>query len=408
MRVVMLSWEYPPKIVGGIARHVEELSWALAERGHEVHVVTCEHPEAPPEEVLRGVHIYRVTPVSHADDFLHWIHLLNGAMHARADQLLRGLIRGDDDLKRVSSRDGIVLHAHDWLTHFCARELKHEFKLPLVATIHATEYGRNAGIYTEMQREIASTEWQLTYEAWRVIVCSRFMEAEVQEQFQLPTDKTDVIPNGVKAEKLDFDFAPEEAARFRAELARRDEKLLFFVGRMVPEKGADLLIKALPRIRNRVPEVRLVMVGGGNSEHLKKLATDQGVASIVTFTGFVPDDFLLRLYRVIDIACFPSLYEPFGIVALEAMAAGVPMVVSDAGGLPEVVENGVTGIVVRRGDSAAIADAIVGLLRDPPRARLLADAGVNRVREQFDWSAIAARTSAVYERVWQGYADCEW
>ncbi len=409
MRVVMLSWEYPPRIVGGIARHVEELSWALAERGDEVHVITCDHPSsAPPEEDIRGVHVHRVTPVCHANDFIHWIHLLNGAMHTRADQLIHDWIRPDEQLRKRETENGIVLHAHDWLAHFCGRELKHEFKLPLIATIHATEYGRNSGIRTEMQRQIASTEWQLTYEAWRVIVCSRYMEQEVIEQFQLPPDKIDVIPNGVKADKFEFDFAPDDARRFRAQFARPEEKLIFFVGRMVPEKGAHLLLEALSKVRKRIPEARLVIVGGGDSGPLKQQAEELGITDRVTFTGFVSDESLLRLYRVIDVACYPSLYEPFGIVALEAMAAGIPVVVSDAGGLPEVVEHNVSGIVCPRGDSDALADAIVGLFRDPARARQLADNGHRRVREVFNWDRIAAQTQSVYSRVWQAYREVEW
>ena len=408
MRSIMLSWEYPPKIVGGIARHVEELSWALAERGDEVHVITCDHPAAPAEEVIRDVHVHRVAAVSHAQDFIHWIHLLNGAMHARADQLIQEWIRPEEDLRKRKTEDGILLHAHDWLACFCGRELKHEFKLPLIATIHATEHGRNSGIYTEMQRQIASTEWQLTYEAWRVIVCSRFTEREVIEQFQLPPDKIDVIPNGVKADKFEFDFAPDEAGRFRAEIARPDEKLVFFVGRMVHEKGAHLLVEALAKARKRIPEIRLVIVGGGDTAPLKSQAEELGVTDYVTFTGYVPDDFLLRLYRVIDVACYPSLYEPFGIVALEAMAAGIPVIVSDAGGLPEVVEHNVSGIVCPRGDSDALADAITGVFRDPARARRLADNAHRRARESFNWDRIAAHTQDVYHRVWTAYREVDW
>jgi glycosyltransferase involved in cell wall biosynthesis len=408
MRVVMLSWEYPPRIVGGIARHVEELSEALVSRGHEVHVVTCEHTESAPEETARGVRLHRVTPVSHSQDFIHWIHLLNGAMHFRADRLIKDWVRPGEDTQRRPVEDGIILHAHDWLAHFCARDLKHEFHLPLIATIHATEWGRNHGIHTEMQRQIASTEWQLTYEAWRVIVCSGYMRSEVRNVFQTPADKIDVIPNGVRAGKFDFDFSPPEAARFRAQLAAQQEKLIFFVGRMVPEKGAHLLIEALPKVRHRVPEARLVIVGGGDGSELKTRAEELGVSDFIRFTGYVPDEFLLRLYRVIDVACFPSVYEPFGIVALEAMAAGVPVIVSDAGGLPDVVEHNVSGVVVPRGDSDALADAIIGSLRDPSRARKLADTAVRRAQEVFNWGRIAAQTEAVYERVWEVYRSVEW
>jgi glycosyltransferase involved in cell wall biosynthesis len=259
-----------------------------------------------------------------------------------------------------------------------------------------------------MQRQIASTEWQLTYEAWRVIVCSSYMDSEVHEVFHTPPDKMDVIPNGVRADKFDFDFSPPEAARFRSEFGHPEEKLIFFVGRMVPEKGAHLLIEALPKVRQRVPEARLVIVGGGDQSALTQRAEELEVTRFVRFTGYVPDEVLLRLYRVIDVACYPSLYEPFGIVALEAMAAGVPVVVSDAGGLPDVVQHNISGVVCPRGSSDALADAITGILRVPSRARQLADAGIRRARENFNWNRIAAQTQCVYQTVWEAYQKAEW
>jgi glycosyltransferase involved in cell wall biosynthesis len=404
----MLSWEYPPRIVGGIARHVEEIAWALAARGDEVHVVTCEFPGAPAEETYRGVHVHRVKPYEPADNFIHWVHQLNAAMRDRADGLIREWTKGRTPVKKRKAENGIILHAHDWLAYFCAAALKHEHRLPLVATIHATEYGRNNGIHNQIQSYINGIEWQLCYEAWRVIVCSEFMKGEVAHALHTPWDKMDVIYNGVEADKFDFDFPPEEAAPFRAQYAAPWEKLLFFVGRGTHEKGAHVLIDALPKVRAQYGAAKLIIVGGGNKDHLLHQAHYLGVAQQVFFTGFVPDDTLLRIYKVIDVACFPSLYEPFGIVALEAMAANVPVVVSDAGGLKEVVQHDVSGLVTWAGSSDSLAWGILRMLQDPGHARWMADNALRRVYEVFNWDRIAGQTQQTYQRVWAEYRDSEW
>jgi len=404
----MLSWEYPPKIVGGIARHVEEIAWALARRGEEVHVVTCEFPGAPAEETYNGVHIHRVVPYTPTDNFIHWVHQLNAAMRDRADALLREWTAGRTPLKQRPQTDGILLHAHDWLAHFSATALKHQFHVPLIATIHATEFGRNQGIHSDINRYINSIEWQLAYEAWRVIVCSGFMKGEVEYALQAPPDKIDIIYNGIHAEKFDFPFPDDEAAAFRAQYAAPEEKLLFFVGRLVREKGAHILIEALPKVRAQYHDAKLILVGGGYRDHLVQLANHLGVARHVYFTGFVPDDALLRLYKVIDVACYPSLYEPFGIVALEAMAAGVPVVVSDAGGLREIVEHDVTGTVTWANNSDSLTWGIVRVLKDPDQARWMAENAKRRVRDTFNWDRIADQTRAVYARVWEEFGRADW
>jgi glycosyltransferase involved in cell wall biosynthesis len=414
----MLSWEYPPKIVGGIARHVEELSWALATRPDmEVHVVTCDHPDAPAEEVFQGVHIHRVAaydaPGGHKD-FVHWVHQLNAAMRDRAHTLLSEWLAnkrasaGRKDPKKLSRKDSILLHAHDWLAYFAGVELKHHYKLPLVATVHATEFGRNSGIHSEISRYINHIEQQLVTEAWRVIVCSGFMKGEVEYALRAPWDKSDIIYNGINTEKFDFPFPPDEAAAFRAQFALPNEKIVMFVGRGVREKGCQVLIAALPKVRRGYYDTKLVIAGGGYRQHLIDQAHALGIGPQTYFTGFIPDDALLRLYQVADVACFPSLYEPFGIVALEAMAARTPVVVSDAGGLPEVVEHDVTGTVTWTDNSDSLAWGILRDLHHPQFAREMADRAYERVKAVFNWDRIAVETDAVYARVWAEYKASSW
>ena len=402
MRVIMLSWEYPPKIVGGISPHVYGLAHALVAQGVEVHVVTCEHPGAAAEAVEDGITLYRVTPSGPGNDFIHWVQLLNDAMLERAGALVAELLNKGDG-------QALLLHAHDWLTHYASAALKHKYHLPLVATIHATEYGRNNGIHGPTQEYINSVETQLQNEAWRVIVCTEFMKRECEIAFATPWNKMDVVPNGVEAAKFALpEFTPNEKAEFRARYAAPDEKIIFFVGRMVREKGVQVLIEALPKVRWDYHDAKLLICGGGQREHLVNLAATLGMERHVYFAGFVPDDDLMKIYSIIDIACFPSLYEPFGIVALEAMAAKVPVVVSDAGGLPEVVENNVTGITTYAGSPNSLADGLLRLLHEPDTAERLVDAAYTRVLTTFNWDTIASQTITVYDRIWTEYLMSDW
>lgn len=416
MRILMLSWEYPPRIVGGIARHVEELAWSLAKLDDvEVHVVTCEFPGAAVEEQFNGVHIHRVAPYGEThDNFFHWIHQLNNAMRDRAKLLIEGWLKPKSkrskplDPRKLSDADGIILHPHDWLSHFAATELKYQFKLPIVATIHATEFGRNDGIHTETNRYINSIEQQLSHEAWRVIVCSHFMRGELGHALHTPWDKIDIIYNGVITDKFVFDFPADEAASFRRRFALPNEKIVLFVGRGVREKGCQVLIDAFPEVRRRYHDVKLVIAGGGNRLHLIHQAGALGVSEQTVFTGFIPDEDLLRLYKVADVACFPSLYEPFGIVALEAMAAHVPVVVSNAGGLPEVVDSGATGLVTECNNPTSLAIGITRMLMEPGYAGYMAKNAFEKVQTVFNWDRIAEQTNHVYNRVWTGYKASDW
>lgn len=400
MRVVMLAWEYPPRIVGGISPHVYELSRELQRSGHEVHVVTKETTLAPDEEVQdSGVHVHRVHLNEKPNDFIHEIQLLNDATEIRVRQLLEGW--------REEGRP-TILHAHDWLSLDAARDIKYEYKLPMIATVHATEEGRNGGIRTEMQRYIHEQEYWLTYEAWRIIVCSEFMEDEMLRQFDVPSDKVDVVFNGVDTAKFRFDWPESERTSRRRALARDDEPIILFVGRFVREKGIHVLLNAANAVLARQPKARFVLVGGGRHENLERFVRWYGLADRVTFPGFQTGRALLELYRVADLAVFPSLYEPFGIVALEAMASEVPVVASDAGGLREVVSHDKSGTSSYAGDAGSLAWAILRVLEDQERARKLVEKASRRLETDFNWTNIAEQTGAIYSRVWSDFLASHW
>ncbi len=389
MKVLMLSWEYPPQNVGGLAQHVYHLSRALARHGAEIHVITVGGNDAVPYEDHDGVKVHRVQPYSlSAPDFKTWILHLNFSLLEYGVTLINSL-KGVD-----------IVHAHDWLAAFAGRALKHSFKIPLLATVHATEYGRNNGLHNDTQRYISDVEWWLTYEAWRVIVCSSYMERELRGFFQLPSDKLSIIPNGVSVEE----FASK--AQYKPPAG---EKYIFFIGRLVREKGVQVLIDAAPKILAACPEARFIIAGTGPyEEHLRVRVRERGLEHRVYFAGYVNDQMRNRLYSQSSVAVFPSLYEPFGIVALEGMAARTPVVVADTGGLSEIVDHGVDGLKCFVGSPDSLADNIVAVLRDPALAGRLRENGYEKVRNKYSWFAIAGKTLDVYEEVLEQSRGADW
>jgi glycosyltransferase involved in cell wall biosynthesis len=229
------------------------------------------------------------------------------------------------------------------------------------------------------------------------------MRRECQRALGTPWEKMDVIFNGVDPKKFNIKFPNHARTEFRSRFAAPNEKIIFFVGRLVREKGVQVLIDAMPKIRWFYNDSKLLIVGGGYRDHLVSQARALGIDHAVYFAGFVPDEDLLKAYHVADVACFPSLYEPFGIVALEAMAAKTPVVVSDAGGLPEVVENGVTGTTTYAGNANSLADGVLSVLHDPRRAHQMAVTAYERVQSVFNWNHIAEQTTETYNRVWEEY-----
>lgn len=381
----MLSWEYPPKVIGGLARAVADLSEALAAEGHEVDVVTSDYPECNPTEYASGVRVYRVNqhypkPLG----FLDTVLFMNYHLIQKGIELLQ--------TKRFD-----VIHAHDWLTAPSAKVLKHAFKKPLVATIHATEWGRNNGLHNDLQRHISDMEWWLTYEAFRVICCSECMRHELRRVFQVPDDKISVIPNGVQAHQ--FADVHDHLNQWRNEWALPEESIVFYVGRHVHEKGLDLLLEAIPKVLANRPQTKFVIAGTGPMHHeLKGKAHHMGITHKVLFAGFIDDLTRNSLYRLADVAVFPSRYEPFGIVALEAMAAQAPLVVSDIGGFGEIVRHGENGLTFYAGNVDSLTHNILALLNDKEFARQLSKSAFTEVLEKYDWSRIAHQTVEEYKR----------
>lgn len=390
----MLSWEYPPLLVGGLGRHVHALAGALARAGHEVTVVTRHAPGALREEHCEGVRVIRAPddPPRHevtGGDLLAWAISVNHALTRAA-------------LKAVRANRFDVLHAHDWLVAHSAMTLRDHLDVPLVATIHATETGRHQGwLPGPHNRTIDDVERWLCAEAARVIVCSEYMRGEVTRLFGVPADRTEVVRNGVDA--LRWRARPRAVAAARLRYAGEDGPLVSFAGRLVYEKGVQHLIAAAPVLRERFPGLRLVIAGDGPYRAELELLAEPWV----TFAGFLTGHDLTALMAASDCYVVPSIYEPFGMVALEASAAGTPVAVAATGGLAEIVEHGRTGVHFPPGDPSALAEAVAGVLGDRGWARYLAQEARARVVDDYSWPAIAAQTAAVYDSARPAFSHAE-
>ncbi|WP_298182019.1 glycosyltransferase family 4 protein [Saccharomonospora sp.] len=395
MRVLMLSWEYPPVVVGGLARHVHALARHLVHAGHEV-VVLCRHAagtdaETHPttDEVVDGVRLIRVAEdpmhVTFERDLVAWTLAMGHAM-----------IRAGIRLFRTWRPD--VVHAHDWLVTHAAIALAESAQVPLVGTIHATEAGRHSGWLSHpLNQQIHSAEWWLANRVDALITCSEAMRREVVHLFEVPNEDITVIHNGI--EEQSWCVADEQVAHARATHSPDSTPLLLYFGRLEWEKGVQDLLDALPEIRRRHPGTRLVVAGTGR--HRDELVAQTARLSLddaVDFVGHLSDAGLRAVLSAADAVVLPSRYEPFGIVALEAAAAQAPLVASTAGGLGELVINGETGLSFAPGDVDGIVRTVDAVLADAEAAERRAHAARSRLATDFDWGRIAQQTAQVYRR----------
>lgn len=383
-RVLMLSWEYPPLIEGGLARHVNKLSEGLVESGVEVHVLTRNGEESPAEDVVGGVALHRVREPERPCDlaeFITWVVQMN------LDMLAEGL-----RLAREVEFD--IVHGHDWLVAFAGSHLGHLLEAPYVCTIHATEYGRHQGwVEKHPQSYIHGVEKWITNRADQVITCSAYMREQLVDIFNVDLEGVEVIPNGI--DPTDLKPAGDLEA-LRRHFCGEGERLVLLVGRLVYEKGFQLALEAVPRVVEELGDVRFLVAGSGTHEaELRQQAGQLGIDDRVTFVGWIGDDVLHSLYRVADLTVVPSIYEPFGLVALEAMASGCPCIVADTGGLREVVPNDAVGLRFKSKDPHSLAEMVIRVLNDEELHRSLVACGQEHVA-RFDWADIAARTAALY------------
>lgn len=384
MKVLTISWEFPPRLIGGLARHVYELSRALSASGVEMHIITPRVEGSPNFENMDGAYIYRVgAPFPGVKNFKAWTYGFNTEVISNAVKI-HSFTGGFD-----------LVHAHDWLVAYSGRALSKIFNIPLVTTIHATEHGRNMGLHNRMQKEIHDTEYNLVTDSQRVICCSQYMKHEITQLFGLPENLISVIPNGVTGtsdSKLMY-------SALRVSGIKEEDRIIFFIGRLVPEKGVETLIRAFAPVSGLIPDARLVIGGRGPQEPiLRQLAADLGISDRVVFTGFISDKARDRIFHWAEAAVFPSYYEPFGIVALEAMTFGTPVIVSNVGGLAEIVEDGINGLKVEAGDEAALSEALLKILNSRSLSTNLRYHAHHAIETKYSWHTIAEQTKQVYQQ----------
>ncbi len=390
LSILMLSWEYPPTVYGGLGHHVHGIAVALAKAGHRVSVLT----QGTPEQSLDAVDL--AAPV--VEDGVH-VHRLPAA--PPAPPLDRSLAGFATALEWSMTRAGLraeapdLVHAHDWVTAQAGTTLAQAHDVPLVSTVHATEAGMWQGwITSDWSIDRHHVERWLTRRSTATVVCSQAMRTEVLTALQADPERVHVHPNGIDADQWVSSAARRAAARSRLGIGAQDP-LVLMVGRAEHEKGAQVAIAAMGLLRKHSPTARLVLVGAGSQAGaLAEQVAQARLSAQVTMAGKVTGEDLVDLLAAAQVALVPSLYEPFGIVALEAMAAGTPLVCSDAGGLPEVVRDGHTGLVVPADDPAALALAIQRLLASPALVERLSRAAADDVRLRFTWDAVVAGDGA--------------
>jgi glycogen(starch) synthase len=383
VKILHLSSEYPPAKVYGLGRFVHGLARAQAAQGDDVLVLTNSSGGAEDDVVLDGVRVHRIAwpnppqPSAGQGEVLQW----NAGVIAR---LLE---------RRDVFRDVDVVVGHDWLTAIAAREAARLLDRPLVVTFHDEVMGKHLGVLTPDARFVSELEALTAHDAAHVVANSDYMARQVVRHYGVDPSHVSAIPGGIDPTLLDVD-RPELARDVRSTLAGDDELLVVYFGRLDPEKGLGALMDALERVRATRPDVRLALAGSGRLY----AALEPRLRPGDRLLGYVKGQALGYLLRAADVVVIPSVYEPFGLVALEAMLAGAAVVTSSAGGLGEIVLDGEDGLVVSPGDAPALADAILRLAGSADLRRGLGRAAAARARRDFDWALIARRTRAAYEQ----------
>jgi glycosyltransferase involved in cell wall biosynthesis len=328
---------------------------------------------------------------------LHFFSKVLMYNYLSASKLINELVRKDE------FRFDIVV-VHDWLSIIAGIAIKRELQLPLVFHVHSTERGRTLGNGSGV---ISNLELRGGKTADIVITVSNAMKEELK-QLGFPEEKIRVCYNGVDPEKYNPNVVgKEEIARIRQKYELKDDDLMiFFIGRLVWVKGIDKLVMAMPHVLKEVPNAKLVIVGLGDMrEYLERLVKNLKLQEAVKFRfEFIPEEERIIHYAACDVAVFPSLYEPFGIVTLEAMSMEKPVVVGAKGvsGMREIViPDGPKqcGFHVNPYDPADIAWGIINSIRDPIKKEQLGKNGRKRVLENFTWDIVAKKTLEVYEEV---------
>lgn len=386
MKIAMLSWESLHSIaVGGVAVHVTELAAALERKGNEVHVFTRIGRGQRHYDRIDGVHYHRC-PFDLNPNFIYEMsNNMSGSFVHHLFQV-ENLIGGFD-----------IVHGHDWMVANALALIKNSRHRKIVFTLHSTEYGRNGNKFQGGSSAIKELEWYGTYIADRVITVSNTLRNEVAWIYNVPHWKLRTIYNGISFHRFNG-FIDPWSVKKRYGIGVWNPMVLF-VGRMVYQKGPDLLLEAIPHILPERGDAKFVFVGDGDMRrYLEWRASNLRVAHATRFLGYVSEKELLDLYRACDVVCVPSRNEPFGIVVLEAWSAGKPVVAVNHGGPGEIIWHGVNGYKVYS-DPHSIAWGIKTIFNNFEHARWMGRKGRETAESAFSWDNIAEQTLHVYKEL---------
>lgn len=396
MRIALLSWESLHSVaVGGVANHVTELAAALQRRGHEVHCFVRIGEGQTGYALIDGVHYHRC-PIAINPDFV-----------TEMNNMCNSLVWHLGEAEHYNGWPFDIVHGHDWMCAKAIVQAKNNMHRKTVLTLHSTEYGRCGNAYYNGQAERRrAVEAEGAYVADRVITVSGAMADEVKAQYRVPDWKLRVVRNGINCHRFDGIIDPG-ICRKTYGIGPLDPMALF-VGRLSIQKGPDLLLEAVPAILHFRHDAKIVFVGDGYMRgDLERRAHQLGVNHAVRFLGSMdPNGDLINLFKSTDCVCVPSRNEPFGIVILEAWAAGKPVVATYSGGPAEVIQHGRTGYLVYPNPDS-IAWGVKEIFRNFEHAKWMGDQGRGVAAYGYSWDHLAGQTEGIYRELvpWPEHMD---
>ncbi|MEM3400058.1 MAG: glycosyltransferase family 4 protein [Candidatus Micrarchaeia archaeon] len=402
MRIAYFVWEFPPKLVGGLGTYASEITPRFVKMGHDVCVFTMNHEgKLKTHEVMGGMDIHRPLAAD-ATDILHIfvddeLRRWGAGMKFFSDILTYNMLSANKFVNLLSKEGNFdIIVCHDWLSSIAGVISMANTSLPLVFHVHSTEHGRSGGKGSKTVRDL---EYYTALKANLIITVSYAMREELH-MLNFPYDKIRVCWNGVDCEKYHpKNISETDAKEYRRKLGiGDDERLILFTGRLTWVKGVDALIRALPTVLQKFPKTKLAILGVGEmKDELLSLASRLGISGqIVMIDRWAEERERIMLYSCADVVCIPSRYEPFGIVALEAMSMKKPVIVG-MGGLREIVQNGENGLYCDPNSPDTISDAINRIFEDGAFASRISEGARNRVEKFYSWDKIAKETIELYK-----------
>jgi glycogen(starch) synthase len=409
LRIGFFVYEYPPQLVGGLGTYAEYITHEYVDLGHDVSVFTLNNNGLKTREIMKGVEVHRpqiadasnIWPFFVVDDLKKWgtnIKLFNDIFIYNilsATKFINGLIK-----KEKYNFD--IVCVHDWLGSIAGLVIKNETKIPVVFHTHSTEWGRSGGQGSEV---VSHLERAMAQNSDKIITVSYAMQEDLTRH-GWQSSKISVVWNGVDPKMYDpAKVQKQDIVQIRKKYSvPSDWNMLLFVGRLAWVKGVRNLLQAMPLVLKEYPNTKLVILGKGEEQgDIEETADRMNIKDNIVYRfDFVSEKERILHYAASDVCVFPSIYEPFGIVSLEAMAMEKSVVVGARGvvGFKEQIINGgpdQNGVHINGEDPVDIAWGIMQTLRDPAKAKNWGENGRRRVLEYFTWQKVAEQTIKIYE-----------